>query len=329
MPQTFAVSAAAELAVVERSGFVESRHAGSAVVLAPDGAVLRSIGDPSAPVLPRSTLKPLQALACLTAGAELQGDHLGIATASHAGTDRHVALVRDILSAAGRTEDDLHCPPAAPIDTATRDELVRDHAPASRIRMECSGKHAAMLLACRVNDWDAASYLDPSHPLQQHILQVVERLTGERPVATAVDGCGAPVHAVSLTGLARALHRMGTASERSPFALHRLGATLLAAVRTSPWTIAGPGRPDTLVIERTGAFAKTGAEGLMVLVAPDGTTAAVKVLDGAARAGAVVALRLLEQAGALPSADVERAVSDLPLTVSGGGAPVGMIRATV
>ncbi|WP_460776327.1 asparaginase [Microbacterium sp. GXF7504] len=329
MPQTFAVSAAAELAVVERSGFVESRHAGSAVVIAPDGTTTRTLGDPSALVLPRSTLKPLQALACLTAGADLHGDHLGIATASHTGTERHVALVRDILTAAGLTEDDLGCPAAWPIDRAARDEMVRDHAPASRIRMECSGKHAAMLLACRANGWETAGYLDPSHPLQQHVLQVVERLTGERPAASATDGCGAPVHAVSLTGLARALHRMGTASERSPFALHRHGATLLAAVRNSPWTIAGPGSPDTLVIERTGAFAKTGAEGVMVMVAPDGTTVALKTLDGSTRVGAVVALRLLEQAGALPSADVERALADLPLTLTGGGAPVGAIRATV
>ncbi|MCX6501043.1 MAG: asparaginase [Microbacterium sp.] len=329
MPQTFAVTAAAELAVVERNGFVESRHAGSALVLAPDGAVVRTLGDPSALILPRSTLKPLQALACLTAGAELAGEQLGLATASHTGTDRHVEVVRSILTAAEVTEDDLGCPAAWPIDRGTRDELVRDRAEPARIRMECSGKHAAMLLACRVNGWDTATYLDPAHPLQQHIVQVVERLTGEKPAATAVDGCGAPVHAVTLAGLARALHRMGTASERSPFALHRLGATLLAAVRGEPWTVAGPGRPDTIVTERTGAFAKTGAEGVMVMVAPDGTTAALKVLDGSTRAVSVIALRLLEQAGALPPADVERTLGDLHLTVLGGGAPVGSIRATI
>jgi L-asparaginase II len=329
MPQTFAVTAAAELAVVERSGFVESRHAGSAVVLAPDGGTVRTLGDPTALILPRSTLKPLQALACLTAGAELTGDQLGLATASHSGTDRHVEVVREILTAAGATEDDLGCPPAWPGDGATRDDMLRDHAEPSRIRMNCSGKHATMLLACRANGWDAASYLDPAHPLQAHIVQVVERLTGEKPATTAIDGCGAPVHAISLTGLARALHRMGTASERSPFALHRLGATLLAAVRTSPWTVDGPGRPDTIVAERTGTFAKTGAEGVMVMVAPDGTTVALKVLDGSTRAASAVALRLLEQAGALPAAEVERTLGELHLTVHGGGAAVGAIRPTV
>ena len=329
MPQTFPVTAAVELAVVERSGFIESRHAGSAIVLAPDGATATSLGDPAAPVLPRSTLKPLQALACLTAGAVLEGESLGLATASHTGTDRHVAVVRAILESADATEDDLGCPPAWPTDSATRDELARDHAAPARVRMNCSGKHAAMLLACRANGWDIASYLDPAHPLQLHIREVVERLTGEKPALWATDGCGAPVPAVSLTGLARALQRMGTSSERSPFALHRQAATLIGAVRAHPWTIDGPGRPDTVVMERTGVFAKTGAEGVLVMVAADGTTVALKMLDGSTRAASTVGLRLLERAGALSSADAERAREDLSLSVSGGSTVVGAIRATV
>ncbi|WP_307319356.1 asparaginase [Microbacterium sp. SORGH_AS_0862] len=329
MPETFSATAAVELAVVERSGFVESRHTGSAVVLAPDGTVLAAHGDPASAVLPRSTLKPLQALACVTAGAALEGERLGLATASHAGTERHVAVVRSILEDAGCTEDDLGCPPAWPADTTTRDEMVRDHATRSRIRMNCSGKHAAMLLACRATGWDTDGYLDPAHPLQQHIREVVERLTGERPVAVAVDGCGAPVPALTLTGLARALHRMGTSSERSPFALHRSAATLMAAVRENPWTIDGPGRPDTVIIERTGVFTKTGAEGLVVMVAPDGTTAAVKMLDGSSRATATVGLRLLERAGALATSEADAARRDLSLAVHGGDAIVGVIRPTV
>ncbi|MFT4211352.1 MAG: asparaginase [Microbacterium sp.] len=329
MPQTFPLSAAVELAVVERSGFVESRHAGSAVVLAPDGTVARSLGDPAALVLPRSALKPLQALAALTAGAPLAGAQLALAAASHAGTDRHVAVVREILAAAEVGEDDLGCPPARPADRATGDELVRDRAEPARIRHECSGKHAAMLLACRASGWPTDGYLDPAHPLQQHVLQVVERMTGQKPSLVAVDGCGAPIPAVSLAGLARALHRMGTASERSPFALHRQGAAVLAAARAEPWAIAGPGKADTTVAERTGVFAKTGAEGLVVMVAPDGTTVAVKVLDGSARAGGAVALRLLEQAEALSPADTAAAAAALRLVVTGGGAVVGAVRPVV
>lgn len=327
MPLTSAASV--DLAVVERSGFVESRHTGVAVVLAPDGSVAETFGDANATILPRSSMKPLQALACVSAGAPLTGVHLGMATASHSGTDRHVAAVRDILAAAELGEEDLGCPPAWPGDTATRDELVRDHAEPARIRMNCSGKHAAMLLTCTTNGWPTAGYLDPQHPLQAHIREVVERLTGERVAATAVDGCGAPVYAMTLTGLARAIHRVGTASERSPFALHRTAGTLVRAVREHPWTIDGPGRPDTVLIERLGVFAKGGAEGVQVMVAPDGTTVALKMLDGSNRAAAAVAVRLLERAGAIASADAADALQRLPLSVSGGGREVGAIRPAV
>lgn len=326
MPQTFPVADAVELAVVERSGFVESRHAGAAIVLAPDGTITATLGDTGSPILPRSSLKPLQALACLAAGAPLDGERLALATASHSGTDRHVAVVRDILGTAGLGEDALGCPAAWAGDQPTRDEMVRDGAQPARIRMNCSGKHAAMLLTCVTNAWDPAGYLDPQHPLQLHIREVAERLVGERFTVTAVDGCGAPVYAMSLAGLAKAIHRVGTASERSPFALHRSAGTLVRAVREHPWTIDGPGRPDTVVIERLGVFAKGGAEGVMVMVAPDGTTVALKMLDGSGRAATVVALRLLERANALASADVADAVSKLPLSISGGGQVVGAIR---
>ena len=311
MPQTFTAADAVELAVVERSGFVESRHVGMAVVLAPDGTIAAKLGDPTALILPRSSLKPLQALACLTAGAPLEGDRLALATASHSGTDRHVAVVRDILAAAGLGEDDLGCPPAWPGDTATRDELVRELNPPARIRMNCSGKHAAMLLTCVTNGWDPAGYLAPEHPLQANIRDVIERLVGEKSAVTAIDGCGAPVYTTTLFGLARAIHRIGNSSPTSPFALHRSAGTLVQAVRENPWAIDGPGRPDTVVIERLGVFAKGGAAGVMVMVAPDGTT---------------VALRLLERAGALAAADVADTMTRLPLSITGGGQEVGAIR---
>jgi L-asparaginase II len=324
--ETLTVQDSVELAVVERSGFVESRHAGAAVVLSADGDVLARHGSPDALILPRSSLKPLQAIACMTAGAPLEGAELAVSTASHIGTDRHASVVRDILTAGGLTEDDLGCPASWPADTQTRDEMVREHGAPERIRMNCSGKHAAMLRACVATGWPTDGYLDIDHPLQSHIREVVERLTGERIAHTAIDGCGAPVHVITLTGLARAFHRIGNASERSPFALHRVAGALVRAVRENPWTIEGPGRPDTVAIEKLGVFAKYGAEGVMAMVAPNGTTVAVKVLDGSTRASTLIAASLLARAGALTDAEVADLAADLPLDVLGGGKPVGSIR---
>ncbi|WP_374010674.1 asparaginase [Leifsonia sp. LS-T14] len=326
--EVFSVDESVELAVVERSGFVESRHAGSAVVLGPDGTVVRTLGAPERPVFPRSSMKPFQAVAVMGAGVPLEGASAVLATASHAGTPAHLSVVRKLLAQAQLTEDALHCPADWPLDTAARDDLVRAGEHKHPLYMNCSGKHAAMLLACRVNGWPTESYLDPTHPVQQHIRDTIERLTGEKVVATGVDGCGAPVHAMSLIALARGIQRIATASDGSPFALFRNAALLKNAVLADGWAIDGPGRANTVVIDELGVFAKGGAEGVMVMAAPDGTTVTLKMLDGSLRAASIVALRLLADAGALTHDAVDRVTPHLDLTVLGRGTPVGTIRAS-
>jgi len=186
--ETLTIADAVELAIVERNGFVESRHAGAAVVLSADGDILAQHGDAEALILPRSSLKPLQAIAAVTAGAALEGEQLALGTASHSGTDRHVEVVREMLSAGGLNEDDLGCPVAWPSDATTRRDMIRDHADRARVRMNCSGKHALMLRACVATGWPTEGYLDPAHPLQVHIREVVERLAGEKIAHTSIDG---------------------------------------------------------------------------------------------------------------------------------------------
>lgn len=324
--ETFSAAVAVELAVVERSGFVESRHSGSAVVVGPDGALLRELGDAEAPVFPRSTLKALQAVAVLAAGAQLRGEQLAIAQASHRGTPAHVALVRELLADAGLDDSHLGCPADWPLDRAARDALIRAGEAPSPVFMNCSGKHAAMLAACVQQGWPLDGYTHPEHPLQQLVRTTVERLSGARPAAVGVDGCGAPVFALPLISLARALARMRTANPASPFPLFRNSAAVLRAALAHGWVIDGPGKPDALVIDELGVYAKTGAEGVLVLAAPDGTTAALKVLDGSTRAATVVGLQLLVAAGAVAAEAASRVVARLELAVTGGGAAVGRIR---
>ncbi|WP_223695092.1 asparaginase [Leifsonia poae] len=319
---------AVELAVVERSGFVESRHLGSAVVLGPDGGVVNSLGAPEAPVFPRSSLKPFQAIAVMGAGVPLTGAAAVLATASHGGTPAHLSVVRGLLAQAQLSENALLCPPDWPLDSAARDDAIRAGESRTPLFMNCSGKHAAMLLACMVNGWPIESYLDPQHPMQHQVRDVVERLTGEKVVATGVDGCGAPVYAMALTTLARGIQRIATASDGSPFALYRNAALLKNAVLADGWAIDGPGRANTVVIDRLGVFAKLGAEGVMVMAAPDGTTVTLKMLDGSLRAASIVALSLLVDAGALERSAVEAVTPKLDLAVLGRGAPVGEIRAS-
>jgi L-asparaginase II len=307
-----------ELARVVRSGMVESRHVGAAVVVDAGGTITRSLGDSSALIYPRSTLKPLQAVAVLRSGAPLEGAQLVLATASHAGGDEHIAVVQSILDLAGLSAEDLQCPVDWPLGRRNRDALVRAGDGPSRIRMNCSGKHAAFLLASVTNGWSTDDYLDPSHPLQLLIRDTVDEYTGETVEHSGIDGCGAPVHATSLAGLARGVGRVSGATSGE-------AARLTSAVYEYPWAIDGTGRANTIVIEQLGLLAKLGAEGVLVLGAPSGVAVAVKMIDGSLRAATLVALELLVQAG-----EVERAAASAVLEKSlervlGGGQVVGAI----
>ncbi|MGA1838671.1 asparaginase [Herbiconiux sp. 11R-BC] len=315
---TASLAESVELAVVDRSGFVESRHAGSAVVLSPAGEVVASFGAPERPVYPRSSLKPFQALTVLESGVELDPLQSAMAMASHTATPAHLAVVRSMLDLGGLTPDALGCPADWPADSATRTEVIRSGGRPERLFMTCSGKHAAMLLACAANGWNTADYLEPAHPLQQRILATVERLTGEPVVHTGVDGCGTPVHAMSLIALARGYNRVRLADEGP-------ARRLVDGALANGWVVEGPGRPNSIVIDRLGVLAKFGADGVMVLVAPDGTTVTLKMLDGSLRPATLVALTLLARHSALDAAAVAEVVSELDLTVWGRGEPVGAV----
>ncbi|MFD0340700.1 asparaginase [Streptomyces sp. NPDC127117] len=306
------------LAEVVRSGFVEGHHRGSLVVLAADGSVERSLGDPTAPVFPRSSNKPMQAAAVLRAGLDLSGERLALAAASHSGEDFHLELVHTMLAEHGLTPADLQTPPDLPLDPVEAETYLAAGHVRERITMNCSGKHAAMLAVCAVNGWDRASYLDPSHPLQQLVHRVVEETAGEPVTAVGTDGCGAPLMAISLVGLARAFRAFVLAEPGT--AERRVGD----AMRAHPEYVAGTRRPDTwLMREVPGTLSKMGAEAVQAVALADGRALAFKVDDGATRALGPVLARSLRLLG-IDAPVVER-IGHAPLL--GGGGEVGEIRA--
>src|SRR5664279_327165 len=198
----FTAGALSELAIVRRSGMIESRHFGSLLAFNPDGTVALELGSPDVEVLPRSTVKPLQAMACVIAGAELSGPELAIAAGSHTGEDAHVAVVASILQRAGLDEHALGCPIDRPEDEDTFERMIREDEGRNRLRMNCSGKHAAMLLACAVNGWSTDDYLEASHPLQQQVQKTMAEMTGVPVSHVAIDGCGAPLFGTTVRGVA-------------------------------------------------------------------------------------------------------------------------------
>ena len=307
----------APVAQLVRGGVIEGIHYGSVVVLAADGSVELGIGDIEAAFYPRSAVKPLQAAAMLRAGLPLDGELLSLAAASHSGEERHLAGTRRILELGGLREDQLRNVPDLPFDPAVREAWVREGRLPSRLAQNCSGKHAAMLCTARLNGWPLDGYLDPAHPLQQAIAEIVEDLTGQAIARVSVDGCGAPLFAVSLLGLARAAARITTAAPGTP------EATVADAMREHPEMASGAGR-DVAALMRAvpGLLAKDGFEGVQFAALPDGRAVAVKIADGADRARVPVTAAALARAGVDPAALAE--FGGAPLL--GGGAVVGHIR---
>jgi L-asparaginase II len=304
------------LARVVRSGFVESVHAGHAVIVDPDGAVQRSWGRPEDPMLPRSSNKPLQAVGMVEAGLDLAGPQLAIAAATHNGEQQHLATVRAILADGGLSEADLENTPALPYSQPVEAAWLRAGGEPSSLTQNCSGKHAAMLRTALVLHAPTRGYPAPEHPVQRAASAGIEQLSGERIVATGVDGCGAPVSAISLIGLARAFSRLGQSAPASA------AGRVARAMSAHPYYVAGADRDVTrFMVALPGAIAKDGTEGVHAFCLPDGRAAAVKLADGAERARAAVVVALLAQMGV---AEQVRQVC-APPPVLGGGAPVGAV----
>lgn len=304
------------LVEVVRNGFVESVHHGRVAITDPAGGLSASVGAEFAPMYARSAAKPLQAVGLLRAGLELAPDLLALVCASHSGEQIHLDRVRAILALADLDESVLQTPADWPLDDMAREAAIRSGTAKSPVTMNCSGQHAGMIVTSARNGHDVATYRDPDHPTQLAILQTLDDLASEQATAPAVDGCGAPLYAQSLYGLARAFGRLAGATEGPE-------ARVADAARQHPELVSGT-RRDELALNRAipGLVAKAGAESVYAVGLPDGRGVAIKIGDGSARARAVAMAGVLLRLGF----DQETVRAQASEPVLGHGIPVGEIR---
>jgi L-asparaginase II len=179
----------------------------------------------------------------------------------------------------------------------------------------CSGKHAAWLATAVINGWDTGSYLDPAHPLQRGISDLMAGLGGPgAPIG--VDGCGAPVHPTTTRILAQAFARLAGDAEFE---------RVFGAMHTYPALVARAGSADLLVSTWLHAAAKGGAEGCIGVGLKAGLGVGVKCWDGSGQAagvGAIAALDQLGQVGEVARPHLEVAARP---RVMGGGSVVGAV----
>jgi L-asparaginase II len=316
---------AAPLVRIVRSGVEESVHLGHVAVCDADGRNLASAGDPSRRTFFRSCAKPFQAAVSFgVIGDDLPDLLAAVVCASHNGEPVHVRAVRRVLSMAGLEVAALRTPPAFPIDRSA----ARGMAEPASIFHNCSGKHAGMLLACVRAGWDTDGYRRAGHPLQRRVGRAVALASGAEP-GMGVDGCGVPVHAVSLAAIATAYARLATPERLGDLATHAVRAT--GAMRAEPYLVGGRSRLDTTLMEAAkGLVVKEGAEAMACAVdVGAGIGVALKVADGGDRAVGPALVAVLEQVGLLTGAARARLRSVAAPPVRGGGRRVGSVEPLV
>ena len=300
------------LAELVRSGIVESQHRGYLLALNADGSTCLELGDSAHLIYPRSTVKSIQASAMVRHGLSLEPRLLAFSASSHSGSSMHIDAVREILALAKLDDSALQCMLDRPIGEKERREYG-DAAP-TRIAMNCSGKHAAMLLTCVINGWSIENYLDADHPLQLACKAELENLSGEKITVTSTDGCGAPLFLISVAGLARAIRAITISTD----SIH---ASVLAASRQFPVMVAGIGRLTTEMMEKVpGLYMKDGAEAVNIASMPDGRTLVFKVADGSLRPFKTLLHAGLSRLGVTMQYEEEK--------VLGGDKVIGSIKAT-
>jgi len=301
------------LASVTRGGITESLHLGHLIVLNADGSTYLSKGSPELAIYPRSAVKSIQAAAMLKAGLQVSPEELAIICASHSGSQKHIDLVVSML-----TKRDI---PITALKNAIdkplgdKEKLSWGDKPGTQLTQNCSGKHAGMLITCQQNGWDLKSYLEMTHPLQMAIKAEIELLAGEKVSAETFDGCGAPLFAISLTGLAKAI----AAVVKSDDLVYK---QIVTAYTKYPELVAGEGRLTTRLMRAVpGLFMKEGAEGIEVCALPDGRVIAIKIIDGSWRPVAPIIMEIFKRWSVV--------MPDESVKIYGGASVVGEVIANI
>jgi len=301
------------LAKVTRGDLVESLHLGHLIVLNADGSTYLSKGSPELPIYPRSAIKSLQTAAMLKAGLRVEANELAIICASHSGSQNHIDLVTKMLTSREISISELKNAVDKPL--GEKEKISWGDKPPSQLAQNCSGKHAGMLITCQQNGWDMKSYLDLNHPLQVAIKNEIEALAGEKVSATSVDGCGAPLFAISLIGLARAISNLVKSKDD-------LYKQIVLACTKYPELVAGDGRLSTRMMQAvSGLFMKEGAEGVQVCALSDGRVIAIKIIDGSWRPVAPIIMEIFKRWG------VE--MPDESVKIYGGASVIGEVIANI
>ena len=283
------------LVIVDRQGLTESMHYGSAIIYHSTQGVLAAWGNQDKIFFPRSALKPIQVFTALSSGLTISDEQVALGCASHHAEEMHVNIAERWLSNLGLSaETHLACGPALPqhqqslfsVIQNTNSIKFKNKSFAKRIYHGCSGKHCCQLAFCKHNGWDINGYYEPNHPAQEALFRHLESLSEKPLEKIAIDGCGLPAPAMTLSGFAKAMAQIAD-PQRLSQSEKKAALQIFESTTAFPFLTGGTFAPNSLMTDKSKKtfFVKNGSEGVYACIIPRACCSIVlKMSDGAMRA---------------------------------------------
>ena len=261
-----------------RNSLIESSHEVRAVLFGAKG-LIENWGEAELKCFTRSAIKSLQAKVCLglihkyEPDLTLTEEEIALACGSHIGEDNHIQTIDEFCNKFDIEETSFKCG----THSSRRGKLN------SQLKHNCSGKHALMLLTCKICGFKQDDYFEINHPIQQAIHNEICKLLNLQELKSGRDGCALPSFYLSLTEMAKLFCK--TLADESYLKLYKL-------MSKYPSLIAGSKQLDTEIMSKSRLVTKGGAEGLQLVINTEKQEVLiVKVVDGNNRAKAISTIK--------------------------------------
>ncbi len=302
-----------EKLVTTTRGSVEDLYTfGTVIVVNENNKILYEKGNGDEIAFPRSSAKLMQALTPLSLGAKekysLSQEEIAVICASHSGEDFHIDTIRKLLNKVGLDESFLKCGPHYPFKEDVAERMKKAGIKPSDIHNNCSGKHTGMLISCKLLDVDLEDYYKIDHPVQKLITKNIEKVCEcEIPMEhISVDGCGVPVHAMTMRQFAKGMARMADYDNLTGF--EEASKDIIEAITQHSKFTSGTDRIDHYLISKYPGkiIVKSGANGYFGGLLPDRKYGfAIKTYDGKGVTRNLILIELLKKLEVIPKKDYD------------------------
>ncbi|GAF06253.1 atypical L-asparaginase [Paenibacillus pini JCM 16418] len=235
--------------------------------------------------------------------------------ASHRGETYHIEALESIMRKTGITEEEILCCPTLPLNDEPKFACMREGIAPRKLYHNCSGKHLGIIATARELGYPTDTYWEPSHPVQQDILNTLAYMA-DYPVdqiEIGIDGCGFPIFALPLKNIANAYLKLACPDMISDEATREAVKRMTRYMHASPDSIASHNFICSELLRDSNIVAKGGAKGVYCFsLIRERVAFALKVIDGSETPWPIIVASILEQIGYSNQETIDRLYTVVP-----------------